>query len=51
MQNSYESKEALGKHGNSERFKAFNKQLQEEGLVGEKMQLKFLKHEGGFSRL
>jgi len=52
MKYSYESKEALGKHGGSKEFKAFNKKLQDEGLIASPMQLKFLKNAGGFgSRL
>lgn len=51
MRDSYKDKDALGKHGSSDTFKKFNKQLQEEGLVGAPMQLKFVKAVGGFSRL
>jgi len=52
MFESYESKEALGKHGGSKEFKDFNKKMQDEGLIASPMQLKFLKNAGGFgSRL
>lgn len=46
---SYKDKAALGAHGSSKSFKAFQKKMQEEGLVGAPMQLKFVKDAGGFS--
>jgi quinol monooxygenase YgiN len=48
---SYKDKAALGAHGSSDTFKAFQKKLKDEGLVGAPMQLKFVKPAGGFSRL
>jgi quinol monooxygenase YgiN len=48
---SYKDKNALNEHGSSAEFKKFNKTLQDEGLVGAPMQLKFVKAVGGFSRL
>jgi quinol monooxygenase YgiN len=46
---SYKDKAALGAHGSSKEFKAFQKKLQEEDLVGGPMQLKFVKDVGGFA--
>jgi quinol monooxygenase YgiN len=42
-------KAALGAHGSSKEFKAFQKKLAEEDLVGAPMQLKFVKAVGGFA--
>jgi quinol monooxygenase YgiN len=48
----YKSKAALRVHGTSKEFKAFQKKLQDEGLVEAPTQLKFVKPAGGFmSRL
>ena len=42
----------MGVHGSSKEFKAFQKKMAEEDLVGAPMQLKFVKAVGGFgSRL
>lgn len=41
----------MGVHGSSTEFKAFQKKLQEEDLVGGPMQLKITKPAGGFARL
>ncbi|TVY76007.1 hypothetical protein LSUE1_G005492 [Lachnellula suecica] len=51
MLESYKDKASLGIHGNSTEFKAFNKKLQDEGLVTAPMQLKITKPAGGFARL
>ena len=45
---SYKDKAALGAHGSSDQFKAFQKKLTDEDLVGAPMQLKFVKTVGGF---
>jgi hypothetical protein len=42
---------ALGVHGSSDAFKAFQKTLKDEDLVGAPMQLKFMKEAGGFAKL
>ena len=47
----YKDKVAMGVHGSSEAFKNLNKLFKEEGLLKGPMKLKFLKREGGFSRL
>ena len=47
----YKSKAAMGAHGSSKEFKAFNQKMQDEGLVAAPMQLKLIKSAGGFSRL
>ncbi|KAH7393609.1 hypothetical protein BKA64DRAFT_676587 [Cadophora sp. MPI-SDFR-AT-0126] len=49
MIESYKDKAALGAHGSSTTFKAFQKKMQDEDLVGAPMQLKMLKHAGGFT--
>ncbi|RFU33889.1 hypothetical protein B7463_g2422, partial [Scytalidium lignicola] len=49
MLETYTDKKALAAHGSSARFKAFGKQLKDEGLVQGPMNLKFLKVEGGFA--
>ncbi|KAE9374715.1 hypothetical protein N431DRAFT_556955 [Stipitochalara longipes BDJ] len=48
---SYKDKAAIGIHGSSDTFKAFQKTLKDEDLVGAPMQLKFVKEAGGFARL
>jgi hypothetical protein len=48
---SYKDKAALGTHGSSKEFLAFQKKVKDEGLVGAPMQLKITKSAGGFSRL
>jgi quinol monooxygenase YgiN len=48
---SYKDKAAIGIHGSSDTFKAFQKTLKNEDLIGAPMQLKFLKEAGGFARL
>lgn len=45
----YKSKAAMGVHGSSKEFKAFQKKMAEEDLVGAPMQLKFVKDVGGFA--
>jgi quinol monooxygenase YgiN len=45
----YKSKAAMGAHGNSKEFKAFQKKLADEDLVGGPMQLKLVKFVGGFA--
>jgi quinol monooxygenase YgiN len=47
----YKSKAAMGAHGSSKEFKAFQKKMAEEGLIAAPMQLKFVKAVGGFARL
>jgi quinol monooxygenase YgiN len=48
----YKSKQAMGVHGSSKEFKAFQKKMAEESLIAAPMQLKFIKSVGGFpSRL
>lgn len=39
----------MGAHGNTKEFKAFQKKLAEEDLVGGPMQLKIVKSVGGFA--
>jgi hypothetical protein len=39
----------MGVHGSSKEFKAFQKKMAEEDLVGAPMQLKFVKDVGGFT--
>lgn len=46
---SYEDKASLGVHGSSDPFKAFQKKLKDEDLVGAPMDLKFVKEAGGFA--
>jgi quinol monooxygenase YgiN len=48
---SYKDKAALGAHASSDAFKAFQKALKDEGLIGAPMQIKFVKEAGGFPRL
>jgi quinol monooxygenase YgiN len=48
---SYKDKATIRAHGDSDEFKAFQKKLQEERLVGTPMQLKITKPAGGFARL
>ncbi|TGO52421.1 hypothetical protein BOTNAR_0324g00050 [Botryotinia narcissicola] len=45
----YKDKAAIAAHGSSEEFKAFGKKLKDEDLIAKPMELKFLKHVGGFS--
>ncbi len=45
---SYRDKAALGTHASSDQFKAFQKKLADEDLVGAPMRLKFVKTVGGF---
>ncbi|TVY50578.1 hypothetical protein LCER1_G007937 [Lachnellula cervina] len=47
----YKDKAAMLAHGSSKEFTAFQRKIQEEGLVGAPMQLKITKPAGGFSRL
>jgi quinol monooxygenase YgiN len=49
FQSRYKSKAAMGVHGSSKEFKAFQKKMAEEDLVGAPMQLKFVKVVGGFT--
>ena len=49
MGQSYKDKAAIGAHGSSDAFKAFQKTLKEEGLIEKPMQLKFVKEAGGFA--
>lgn len=49
MIESYKSKAAMGAHGSTKEFKAFQKALADEDLVGGPMQLKILKPVGGFT--
>jgi len=49
MLETYKNKEALGSHGSSKEFKAFQKKLAAEGLVAGPMQLKKVKPAGGFA--
>ncbi|KAG0648524.1 hypothetical protein D0Z07_5264 [Hyphodiscus hymeniophilus] len=52
MIETYKSKAAMGAHASSKDFKAFQKKMAQEDLVGAPMQLKFVKSVGGFpSRL
>jgi hypothetical protein len=39
----------MGAHGSTKEFKAFQKKLKDEELVGGPMQLKLVKNVGGFS--
>jgi len=43
--------EAIKAHGGTKEFQAFEKTVKEEDLVAAPMQLKFVKHVAGFSRL
>ena len=45
----YKDKQTLQAHGSSAAFKAFNKQLGEEGLMRDKMTLKMLDEKAGFA--
>jgi hypothetical protein len=45
----YKDKAAMGAHGSTKEFKAFQKKLKDEDLVGGPMQLKLVKNVGGFS--
>ncbi|KAF7907721.1 uncharacterized protein EAF01_005307 [Botrytis porri] len=42
-------KAAIAAHGSSEEFKALGKKLKDEDLIAKPMELKVLKHVGGFS--
>ncbi|PQE16765.1 antibiotic biosynthesis monooxygenase protein [Rutstroemia sp. NJR-2017a BBW] len=49
MFETYKDKEALKAHGSSEKFKGFQKMVQDEDLLSEPLLLKFVKPAGGFS--
>ncbi|THV55181.1 hypothetical protein BGAL_0012g00190 [Botrytis galanthina] len=49
MFESYKDKAAIAAHGSSGEFKTFGKKLKDEDLIAKPMELKFLKHVGGFS--
>jgi len=51
MVDSYKDKAALGAHGSSKEFLAFQKKMKDEDLTAAPMQLKITKSAGGFSRL
>lgn len=46
---SYKDKKALQEHGSSDRFKAFQKQIADEGLMREGMTIKMLNEKLGFA--
>lgn len=43
--------EAIKEHGGTKEFRALGKILKEEGLVTAPLQIRFVKHVAGFSRL
>ncbi|KAH8598106.1 hypothetical protein B0O99DRAFT_507121 [Bisporella sp. PMI_857] len=49
MLETYKNKEAMRAHGTSKEFKAFQKKIAAEDLVGRPMQLKVVKPVGGFA--
>lgn len=50
-QNSYTDMNAIKAHGGAKEFQAFSKTLKDEDLTAGAMQVKFVKHVAGFSRL